>query len=206
MGRRVLRRVLRRGSKKGLSRRHLEGRSTPFREYDPLGVCPSFGGSGEHLTLLLLVLQTQHNEATVAVLTVSAVMAVSVMTAPPLKLNPAFPWSWSSCDFAERSVISNRAKICCDNRCDCGFAAWVSKFFFQVLRSEVLSPTPATCHKRKTEVALQLSESCAAETALCTATFAFLQCGCHFTKRCAATNEKLHCNTGKAALQESGAF
>ena len=26
--------------KKGLSRRHLEGRSTPFREYDPLGVCP----------------------------------------------------------------------------------------------------------------------------------------------------------------------
>ena len=40
MGRRLLRRVLRRGSKKGLSRRHLEGRSTPFREYDPLGVCP----------------------------------------------------------------------------------------------------------------------------------------------------------------------
>ena len=40
MGRRVLRRVLRRGSKKGLSRRHLEGRSTPFREYDPVGVCP----------------------------------------------------------------------------------------------------------------------------------------------------------------------
>ena len=35
-----MRRVLRRGSKKGLSRRHLEGRSTPFREYGPLGVCP----------------------------------------------------------------------------------------------------------------------------------------------------------------------
>ena len=32
---------LRKGSKKGLSRRHLEGRSTPFfRGYDPLGVCP----------------------------------------------------------------------------------------------------------------------------------------------------------------------
>ena len=44
MGRRVLRRVLRRGSKKGLSRRHLEGRSTPFREYDPLGVCSIKGG------------------------------------------------------------------------------------------------------------------------------------------------------------------
>ena len=38
MGRRLLRRVLRRGSKKGLSRRHLEGRSTPFQEY--VGVCP----------------------------------------------------------------------------------------------------------------------------------------------------------------------
>ena len=34
-GKKILRRVLRRGSKKGLSRRHLEGRSTPFREYDP---------------------------------------------------------------------------------------------------------------------------------------------------------------------------
>ena len=43
MGRRVLRRVLRRGSKKGLSRRHLEGRSTPFREYNPVGVCPKPG-------------------------------------------------------------------------------------------------------------------------------------------------------------------
>ena len=40
MGRRVLRRVFIRGSKKGLSRRHLEGRSTPFREYNALGVCP----------------------------------------------------------------------------------------------------------------------------------------------------------------------
>ena len=36
-----LRRVLRRGSTKGLSRRRLEGRSTPFREYNPLGVRPS---------------------------------------------------------------------------------------------------------------------------------------------------------------------
>ena len=38
--------------------------------------------------------QTQHNEATVAVVTVlavSAVMAVSFMTATPLKLNPPFP-------------------------------------------------------------------------------------------------------------------
>ena len=34
------RRVLRRGSKKGHSRRHLEGRSTPFREYDAVGMCP----------------------------------------------------------------------------------------------------------------------------------------------------------------------
>ena len=42
-GRRVLRRVLRRVSKKGLSRRHLEGRNTPFQEYDPLGVRPMRG-------------------------------------------------------------------------------------------------------------------------------------------------------------------
>ena len=40
MGRRVPRRVLSRGSEKGLSRRHLEGRSRPFREYDFVGVCP----------------------------------------------------------------------------------------------------------------------------------------------------------------------
>ena len=33
----------------------------------------------------------QHDKATVAALTVLAVMAVSVMTATPLKLNPPFP-------------------------------------------------------------------------------------------------------------------
>ena len=43
MGGRVLRRVPRRSSKKGLSRRHLEGRNMPFREYDPVGVRPIFG-------------------------------------------------------------------------------------------------------------------------------------------------------------------
>ena len=37
-GKGVLRRVLRRVSKKGLSRRHLEGRNTLFQEYDPLRV------------------------------------------------------------------------------------------------------------------------------------------------------------------------
>ena len=38
----------------------------------------------------------QHNGATVAVLTVLAVMAVSVMTATPFKLNPLFrdPEKW----------------------------------------------------------------------------------------------------------------
>ena len=39
-GGRVLGRVLSRGSKKGLSRRHLEGRNTPFQEYDTLCVSP----------------------------------------------------------------------------------------------------------------------------------------------------------------------
>ena len=36
-----LRGVLRRGSTSGLSRRHLEGRDSSFREYDPLHVRPS---------------------------------------------------------------------------------------------------------------------------------------------------------------------
>ena len=40
-GERDSRRVLRRGSKKGLSRRHLEGANTPFLEYDPVGVRPT---------------------------------------------------------------------------------------------------------------------------------------------------------------------
>ena len=52
----------------------------------------------------------------------------------------------------------------------------------------------------KTEVALQFSESCAAEVPLqhslfCSADFIF-------TKHRAATNEKLHCNTEKAAGQK----
>ena len=49
-----------------------------------------FEGSEEHLALLCWSYKIQHNEATVAVLAVSAVMAVSVMTATPLKLNPPF--------------------------------------------------------------------------------------------------------------------
>ena len=46
------------------------------------------------LPSLCLSYKIQHNEATVAVLTVSAVSAVSVMTVTPLKLNPPFPWAW----------------------------------------------------------------------------------------------------------------
>ena len=38
-----------------------------------------------------LSLKIQRNEATVAVLTVLAVAAVSVMTGTPFKLNPPFP-------------------------------------------------------------------------------------------------------------------
>ena len=38
MGGRVLRRILRSGSKRGLSRRHVEDRNAPFQEYDPIGV------------------------------------------------------------------------------------------------------------------------------------------------------------------------
>ena len=57
-----------------------------------LAVWRVFGGSGEDLALLLLVLhKVQCQESTVAVLTVLAVVAVPVVTATPLKLNPPFP-------------------------------------------------------------------------------------------------------------------
>ena len=49
-----------------------------------------FGASPEHLALLVVVLQNAEQKATVTVLTVSAVMAVSVMMATPLKLNSVF--------------------------------------------------------------------------------------------------------------------
>ena len=57
-----------------------------------------FGGSGQHLQLpsFCLPYKTQSQEATVTVLTVlavSAVVAVFLMTATPLKLNPPFPSS-----------------------------------------------------------------------------------------------------------------
>ena len=69
----------------------------------------------------------QHNEATVAVLTVlavSAVMAVSVMTATPLKLNSPFPSSWVMCtpagNYCEtnsgNTLLCNWNEIFQDNR------------------------------------------------------------------------------------------
>ena len=51
---------------------------------DSFGGFDSFGGSGEHLALLCLSYKIQHSGG----LAVWAVMAVSVMTATPLKLNP----------------------------------------------------------------------------------------------------------------------
>ena len=74
----------------------------------------------------------------------------------------------------------------------------------QVLKPTPLNPTPATRHERKTEVALQFSECCAAETAL--QHWLFCSAEVIWPKSCAAANEKLHCNIEKAALQESGAF
>ena len=65
-------------------------------------------------------------------------------------------------------------------------------------------PHPCNMPQRKTEVALQFSESCAAETAL--QHWLFCSADAIFTRSCAATKEKLHCNIEKAALQESGAL
>ena len=74
----------------------------------------------------------------------------------------------------------------------------------QVLNPTPLNPTPATCHKQKTEVALQSLECCAAEVALQHSLFCSAEVT--WTKSCAAASEKLHCNIEIAALQESGAF
>ena len=61
--------------------------------HDGFGGFDGFGGSGERLALLLLVLQNTVPRTTVVVLTVlavSVVVAVLVVTATPLKLNPPF--------------------------------------------------------------------------------------------------------------------
>ena len=65
-------------------------------------------------------------------------------------------------------------------------------------------PHPCNMPQAKTEVALQFSECCAAETALQHRLFCSAEV--LWTRSCAAANEKLHCNIGKAALQENGAF
>ena len=65
-------------------------------------------------------------------------------------------------------------------------------------------PHPCNMPQAKTEVALQFSECCAAETAL--QHWFFCSAEVIWTKSCGAANEKLHCNIEKAALQESGAF
>ena len=65
-------------------------------------------------------------------------------------------------------------------------------------------PHPCNMPQAKTEVALQFSECCAAETALQHRLFCSAEV--IWTRSCAAANEKLHCKIGKAALQESGAF
>ena len=62
--------------------------------HDGLGNLDGLAVLKSTLPSFCLSYKIQHNEATVAVLTVlavSAVMAVSVMTATPLKLNPPFP-------------------------------------------------------------------------------------------------------------------
>ena len=65
-------------------------------------------------------------------------------------------------------------------------------------------PHPCNMPQAKTEVALQLSECCAAGTALQHRRFCSVEV--IWTRSCAAANEKLHCNIEKAVLQESGAF
>ena len=70
----------------------------------------------------------------------------------------------------------------------------------QVLNPTLLNPTLLNMPQAKTEVALQFSESYAAETALQHSLFCSAEV--IFTKSCAATSDKLHCNIENAALQE----
>ena len=80
-------------------------------------------------------------------------------------------------------------------------------FWFLVSASPKPRPTkprPCSMPQAKTEVALQFSECCAAETAL--QHWLFCSADVILTRSCAAASEKLHCNIEKAALQESGAF
>ena len=65
-------------------------------------------------------------------------------------------------------------------------------------------PHPCNMPQAKTEVALQFSQCCAAETALQHSLFCSAEV--IWTRSCAAANEKLHCNIEKAVLLESGAF
>ena len=62
--------------------------------HDGFGAFDGFGGSGEHLALLFIILQNTVPEATATLLTVlavSAVVVVPVVTHIPLKLNlPTF--------------------------------------------------------------------------------------------------------------------
>ena len=74
----------------------------------------------------------------------------------------------------------------------------------QVLNPYPSKPHPCNMPQAKTEVALQFLECCAAEVAL--QHWLFCSAEVIFTKSCAATSEKLHCNIENAALQKSGAF
>ena len=70
--------------------------------------------------------------------------------------------------------------------------------------STPLSPTPATCHKRKQNLHCN-DQNAALQKLHCNIGFPAVRMSL-FAKSCAATTEKLHSNIGKAALQESGAF
>ena len=61
-------------------------------------------------------------------------------------------------------------------------------------------PHPCNVPQAKTEVALQFLESCAAEVAL--QHLLFCNADVIFTKSCAATNERLHCNIEKARCKK----
>ena len=118
----------------------------------------------------------------------------------------------------ERSVPNKSATSCDGMIFRCGYGTKTEAAHFpspdlvsnmpcfcqEVQNPTPLNLTPCNMPQVKTEVALQFSESCAAEVALQHSLFCSAKI--IFTKSCAATNAQLQCSIEKAALQESSAF
>ena len=121
---------------------------------------------------------------------------------------------WDACESSQGKIPGKSRESCrnifpkSQNALNCGVSLSFFPWCFCSSSPKPDPSKPCPCNmphcQAKTEVALQFSECCAAETAL--QHWLFCSAEVIWTKSCAAANEKLHCNIEKAALQESGAF